>query len=42
MTVSTVLEEETGLLYLDEDGALLWEDTYEHMGDELRFLRGTP
>lgn len=42
VTVSTVLEEETGLLYLDEDGALLWEDTYEHMGDELRFLRGTP
>ena len=42
VTVSTVLEEETGLLYLDEGGALLWEDTYEHMGDDLRFLRGTP
>ncbi len=41
VTVSAVLEEETGLLYLDKDGALLWEDTYEHMGDELRFLRGT-
>lgn len=42
ITVSTVLEEEAGLLYLDEDGALLWEDTYEHMGDELRFLRAAP
>ncbi|MCI9586390.1 MAG: hypothetical protein HFF60_00355 [Oscillospiraceae bacterium] len=42
VTVSAVLEEETGLLYLDKDGALLWEDTYEHMGDEFRFLRGTP
>ena len=38
---STVLEEETGLLYLDGDGALLWEDTFEHMGDGLRFTRET-
>lgn len=36
---SAVLEEATGLIYLDEDGALLWEDTFEHQGDGLRFLR---
>lgn len=36
---AAVLEEETGLIYLDEDGALLWEDTFEHMGDGLRFTR---
>ena len=36
---SAVLAEETGLLYLDTDGALLWEDTFEHMGDGMRFER---
>lgn len=33
------LEEATGLIYLDEDGAVLWEDTFEHRGDGMRFLR---
>ena len=32
------LEEATGLLYL-EDGALLWEDTFEHTGEGMRFGR---
>lgn len=30
------LEEATGLLYL-EDGALLWEDTFEHTGEGMKF-----
>lgn len=33
------LEEATGLVYLDEDGTLLWEDTFEHRGDGLKFQR---
>lgn len=37
----TILAEETGLLYLDGEGSLLWEDTYEHLGDDLRFTRET-
>lgn len=32
------LEEATGLLYL-EDGVLLWEDTFEHKGDGMKFQR---
>lgn len=32
------LEEATGLLYL-EDGVLLWEDTFEHTGEGMRFSR---
>ena len=32
------LEEATGLLYL-EDGVLLWEDTFEHTGDGMKFQR---
>lgn len=36
---NAVLEDATGLVYLDEDGAALWEDTFEHKGDGLRFLR---
>ena len=34
------LEEATGLLYL-EDGVLLWEDTFEHTGDGMKFQRGS-
>ena len=34
------LEEATGLLYL-EDGVLLWEDTFEHRGDGMKFQRGS-
>lgn len=33
------LEEATGLVYLDEDGNLLWEDTFEHTGDGMVFSR---
>ena len=33
-----VLEEATGLLYL-EDGVLLWEDTFEHTGEGMKFQR---
>lgn len=33
------LEEATGLVYFDEDGVLLWEDTFEHRGDGLKFRR---
>lgn len=33
------LEEATGLIYLDEDGNLLWEDTFEHTGDGMVFSR---
>lgn len=32
------LEEATGLLYL-EDGVLLWEDTFEHTGDGMKFQK---
>lgn len=32
------LEEATGLLYL-EDGALLWEDTFEHTGEGMKFQK---
>ncbi len=32
------LEEATGLLYL-EDGALLWEDTFEHTGEGMKFRK---
>ena len=35
---TTELEEATGLLYL-EDGVLLWEDTFEHTGEGMRFSR---
>ncbi len=33
------LEEATGLVYLDGNGTLLWEDTFEHRGDGLKFQR---
>lgn len=32
------LEEATGLLYL-QDGVLLWEDTFEHTGDGMKFQK---
>ena len=35
---SAELEEATGLIYL-EDGALLWEDTFEHTGDGMKFQK---
>lgn len=36
---TAVLEEETGMLYLDEGGVLQWEDTFEHMGENMKFGR---
>ena len=33
------LEEATGLIYLDEDGTMLWEDTFEHRGDSMKFQK---
>lgn len=33
------LEEATGLIYLDEDGTMLWEDTFEHRGDGMKFQK---
>lgn len=33
------LEEATGLIYLSEDGTMLWEDTFEHRGDGMKFQK---
>ena len=34
-----VHEEATGLLYFEDDGALVWLDDFDHMGDGLRFSK---
>lgn len=35
-------EEVTGMVYLEEDGALLWIDDFDHAGEGLRFERASP
>lgn len=37
-----VREEATGLLYFDGGETLLWLDDFDHTGENLAFVRGTP